>query len=116
MKINDLLKAASACGSIWILGGETSEVFKYRPSTDEWSQMAITLPNHVHIFVLQGFESRVMAEKPLPGALGGAGGAPGARRYVEFSNRRAPGLVTRDSAPRCPLFFNQLILRSITAK
>ena len=40
-------KAAAACGSIWILGGETSEVFKYRPSTDEWSQMAITLPNHV---------------------------------------------------------------------
>ena len=44
---NGPIAAASHGGKIWVLGGETSELFKYDPHTDEWSQLAISLPCHI---------------------------------------------------------------------
>ena len=44
---NGPIAASSHGGKIWVLGGETSELFKYDPHTDEWSQLAISLPCHI---------------------------------------------------------------------
>ena len=41
------IAAVEHCGQIWVLGGETSELFRYDPKSDEWSQLAISLPGPV---------------------------------------------------------------------
>jgi len=49
--------ASTACGAIWVLGGESTEVYKYLPMQDEWSQMAISMPGPVVKYEIDGVVS-----------------------------------------------------------